>query len=98
MRWRIVYALEKTVSPARLVPAVITLLADPDALVRAHAARTLGRQKSPLARAVLLEACNDDSSGVIINAVRALQQIADSTSKSTRSVRSPGCSARATRT
>lgn len=83
VRWRIVYALEKVVSPRIVVPAVSTMLRDPDALVRAHAARTLGRQKSPLARAVLLEACNDDSSGVIINAVRALQQIADSTSKST---------------
>ena len=83
VRWRIVYALEKVVSPRIVVPAVTTMLRDPDALVRAHAARTLGRQKSPLARAALLEACNDDSSAVIVNAVRALQQIADSTSKST---------------
>ncbi len=83
VRWRIVYALEKVVNPRIVVPAVSTMLRDPDALVRAHAARTLGRQKSPLARPVLLEACTDDSSAVIINAVRALQLIADSTSKST---------------
>ena len=43
MRWRVVYALEKLPLPARIVPVVTPLLRDPDALVRAHAARTLGR-------------------------------------------------------
>lgn len=83
VRWRVVYALEKTVSPARLVAAVSPLLADPDALVRAHAARTLGRQKSPLATAALVAACADADHPVVVNAVRALQSIADTTDAAT---------------
>src|SRR5262249_15439741 len=42
VRWRMAYALEKLVLPVRVVPAVTPLLRDPDPLVRAHAARTLG--------------------------------------------------------
>lgn len=83
VRWRVVYALEKVAAPRLVVTPVSFMLRDRDALVRAHAARTLGRQKSALARTALLEACGDDSSAVIVNAVRALQQIADSTSKGT---------------
>ncbi|MCC6652993.1 MAG: peptidylprolyl isomerase [Candidatus Eisenbacteria bacterium] len=78
-RWRMVYALEKVVQPATIVPAVTPLLRDRDALVRAHAARTLGRQKSAQATSALLLACADDSGAVVVNAVRALQQVADST-------------------
>ena len=77
VRWRVVYALEKLPLPVRIVPAVSPLLADPDALVRAHAARTLGRLKSPLATAALTHALGDADAAVIVNAVRALQLVAD---------------------
>jgi len=77
VRWRVVYALERIPSPARIVPAVRPLLHDRDALVRAHAARTLGRQRSVLATPALLEALTDPDAAVIVNAVRALQGVAD---------------------
>ncbi len=79
VRWRVVYALEKLPASARRVNAVVPLLHDPDALVRAHAARTLGRLKSPLASANLRAALDDDAPAVIVNAVRALQLVADGT-------------------
>ena len=77
VRWRVVYALEKLPQAARIVPAVTPLLRDPDPLVRAHAARTLGRLKSRLATPALLEALSDADPAVVVNAVRALQQVAD---------------------
>jgi cyclophilin family peptidyl-prolyl cis-trans isomerase len=77
-RWRVVWALEKLPLPARIVPAVAPLLADPDPLVRAHAARTLGREKSRLATAPLLAALGDADPAVLVNVLRALQQVADS--------------------
>ncbi len=79
VRWRVVYALEKLVMPATIVPAVTPYLSDADPLVRARAARTLGRQKSPLAIPALLAALGDGDAPVVVNALRALQQIADST-------------------
>ncbi len=83
VRWRVAYALEKLVVPARVVPAVTPLLRDPDPLVRAHAARTLGREKSRLATRALLAALDDAEAAVVVNAVRALQQIADGTGAGT---------------
>ncbi len=83
VRWRIVYALEKLPLPARIVPAVRPLLADADPLVRAHAARTLGRQKSPLATDALVGALRDPDAAVIVNALRALTAVADSASTTT---------------
>src|SRR5262249_10906014 len=53
------------------------LLRDPDPLVRAHAARTLGREKSPLATGALVAALDDADPAVVVNAVRALQGIGD---------------------
>ena len=83
VRWRVAYALEKLVLPARVVPAVAPLLSDTDPLVRAHAARTLGRQKSPLATSALLAALNDDDPAVTVNVLRALQLVADGSSPGT---------------
>ena len=77
LRWRVVYALEKLPLPARVVPAVTPFLRDRDPLVRAHAARTLGREKSPLATGALIAALDDGDAAVVVNAVRALQQVAD---------------------
>src|SRR6185503_15465518 len=76
-RWRVVYALEKLPLPARVVPAVTPLLRDPDPLVRAHAARTLGREKSPLATGALMATLDDGDAAVVVNAVRSLQQVGD---------------------
>jgi cyclophilin family peptidyl-prolyl cis-trans isomerase/HEAT repeat protein len=56
---------------------VAPLLADPDPLVRAHAARTLGREKSPLATPALIQALGDSDPAVVVNALRALQLVAD---------------------
>jgi len=89
VRWRVVYALEKLVIPARVVPVVTPLLRDPDPLVRAHAARTLGREKSPLATTALMAALDDGDVPVVVNAVRALQSIGDASV--------PGLAARLTR-
>jgi peptidyl-prolyl cis-trans isomerase B (cyclophilin B) len=72
-----VYALEKILAPGKIVPAVTPALEDADALVRAHAARTLGRERSPLATQALLAALDDPDGAVVVNAVRALQQVAD---------------------
>jgi cyclophilin family peptidyl-prolyl cis-trans isomerase/HEAT repeat protein len=80
MRWRCVYALEKLPMPHRIVPAVSPLLFDPSPLVRAHAARTLGRQKSRRATVALLGATRDADPMVTVNAIRALASIADSSS------------------
>jgi cyclophilin family peptidyl-prolyl cis-trans isomerase len=83
VRWRVLWALEKLPAPARIVPAVLPLLRDPDPLVRAHAARTIGREKSPLGSQAIAAALGDDDPAVIVNAVRAIQQIADSTAAGT---------------
>jgi len=77
VRWRVVYALEKLAQPARIVPVVAPLLRDPDPLVRAHAARTLGREKSPLGTTALIAALDDPDVAVVVNAVRAIQSIGD---------------------
>jgi len=79
VRWRVLYALEKIVQPERVVLLAATHLQDPEWLVRAYAARTIGRQRSPRGTAYLLQALNDPSAPVVVNAVRALQLIADST-------------------
>ena len=77
VRWRMAYALEKLALPARVVPAVAPLLGDPDPLVRAHAARTLGRERSPLATPALVAALQDPDVAVVVNALRALQSVGD---------------------
>jgi len=78
VRWRILYALEKQVAPDRIVLHVAQRLSDPDWLTRAYAVRTLGRQKSPRATAYVLQMLADPEVPVVVNALRALQSIADS--------------------
>jgi cyclophilin family peptidyl-prolyl cis-trans isomerase/HEAT repeat protein len=80
VRWRVLYALEKIVAPDRVVLiAAQHAGAEPDPLVRAYAVRTMGRQKSPRATAYLLQALGDAEVPVVVNAMRALQLIADTT-------------------
>lgn len=80
VRWRVLYALEKVVSPGQIVLPVALHLEDAEWLSRAYAARTLGRQKSSRATAYLVQRCSDMEPAVAVNAIRALQQIGDSTS------------------
>ncbi len=79
VRWRVLYALEKIVRPDRVVLVTALHLNDDDWRVRAYAARTLGRQKSPRATAYLIDRLSDPEPAVVVNALRALQAIADST-------------------
>ena len=78
VRWRAIYALEKTPSPNRIVLRVAQQLDDPDGRVRMFGARTLGRQKSVRATAYVLQLLDDSEPAVVVNAIRALQSIADS--------------------
>jgi cyclophilin family peptidyl-prolyl cis-trans isomerase/HEAT repeat protein len=79
VRWRVLYALEKIVNPARIVLIMALHVDDPEWMVRAHAARTMGRQKSPRGTAYLLQKLDDAEPAVVVNALRGLQQIGDST-------------------
>jgi cyclophilin family peptidyl-prolyl cis-trans isomerase/HEAT repeat protein len=79
VRWRVIYALEKIVAPDRIVLIAGLHLGDKEWLVRSYAARTLGRQKSPRAMAYLLQTLADPEVPVVVNGLRAIQQIADST-------------------
>jgi len=79
VRWRVLYALEKIVAPDRVVLRTALHLGDEEAVCRAYAARTLGRQKSPRGTAYLLQALDDSEPAVVVNALRGLQQIADTT-------------------
>src|SRR5882762_1681505 len=79
VRWRVLWALEKVVAPDRIVLHAALHLDDPDPLVRAHAARTIGRQKHVRGTAYLLAALGDADVAVVVNALRALQLIGDST-------------------
>ena len=79
VRWRVLYALEKIVNPDRIVLVAALHLGDPEWLVRAYAARTLGRQKSTRGTAYLIDRLTDAEPGVAVNALRALTLIGDST-------------------
>jgi len=79
VRWRVLYALEKLVSPERVVLLAAMHVDDDDALVRAYAVRTLGRQKSAQGTAYVLQKLADPEAGVVVNAIRALSFIADTT-------------------
>jgi cyclophilin family peptidyl-prolyl cis-trans isomerase/HEAT repeat protein len=81
VRWRVLYALEKIVMPQRVVLVVALHLNDPDWIVRAYAARTLGRQKSTRGTPYLLGVLGDTETPVVVNGIRALQMIADSTTR-----------------
>jgi cyclophilin family peptidyl-prolyl cis-trans isomerase/HEAT repeat protein len=74
--WRVAYALEKVPS-ARVGAKVMPLLASDDALTRAHAARTLGKQKDEDAVSVLVGALADPDPRVVVNAARALGEIGE---------------------
>ncbi len=80
VRWRVMWALERMVAPERVVLIAALHAEDAEWLTRAYAARTLGRQKSPRATAYLLQQLKDPHPGVVVNAIAALQLIADTSS------------------
>ncbi len=79
VRWRVLYALEKIHAPESIVLTAALQLQDGDARVRAYAARTIGREKSSRGGAYLIQALDDPDLGVVVNALRSLQLIADTT-------------------
>ncbi len=76
--WRAIYALEKTDSK-RVRDAVIPFLQSEDPLVRAYAARTLGKQKATSAVAPLEVTIFDADEGVSINSINALATMLEGT-------------------
>ncbi|MBI1796082.1 MAG: HEAT repeat domain-containing protein [Candidatus Eisenbacteria bacterium] len=80
VRWRVLYALEKLHAPDQVVLIAALHLGDPEWLTRAYAARTIGRQKSSRGTAYLIQALADGEVPVVVNAIRGLQSVADSTS------------------
>jgi cyclophilin family peptidyl-prolyl cis-trans isomerase/HEAT repeat protein len=79
VRWKALYALEKIVAPDQVVLLAAMHVDDDEPLARAFAVRTLGRQKSPQATAYVLQKLGDADVGVVVNAIRALTLIADTT-------------------
>src|SRR5262249_37794361 len=79
VRWRVLWAMEKIPAPGKIVLRAALHLDDPDVMVRARAARTIGREKHPRGTAYLLNLLGDPSEAVVVNAVRGLELIGDST-------------------
>jgi cyclophilin family peptidyl-prolyl cis-trans isomerase/HEAT repeat protein len=79
VRWRILYALEKIPNPQRIVLVAATHTEDPSWLVRAYATRTIGRQKASRGNAYLFMRLNDAEVPVVVNAIRGIQLVADTT-------------------
>jgi cyclophilin family peptidyl-prolyl cis-trans isomerase/HEAT repeat protein len=77
VRWRVLYALEKIAAPDEVVLLAAMHVDDDDGLVRAYAVRTIGRQKSTQGTAYVVQKLADAEIGVQVNAMRALQAIAD---------------------
>jgi HEAT repeat protein len=72
--WRAIYALEKIDSPE--VPGkVMPFLEKDNALLRANAARTLGKRKDKTAVGPLLKTLDDGDPAVLVNAANALGAI-----------------------
>lgn len=72
--WRAVYALEKVESP-RVVEKVLPFLGHEHAAVRAHAARTLGKQESKKSVRALTSLLSDRKEQVLIQTINALKTI-----------------------
>jgi len=80
VRWRVLWALERVMAPERVALIVALHLDDPEWLARAYAARTLGRLRSSRCTAYLLQELDGAEPGVVVNALGALQLIADTSS------------------
>ena len=78
-QWSI-YALEK-VESERTAKTVIPFLTNDDAMIRAYAARTLGKQKEEDAVDALMARLSDGDLAVVINSANALGDITDDKKK-----------------
>jgi HEAT repeat protein/cyclophilin family peptidyl-prolyl cis-trans isomerase len=76
--WRAVFSLEKQAPLPRTCTAVLNLLENQDPLVRAYAARTLGKLECKQAGAALTKLLKDSDVRVAVNAARALGDLKDS--------------------
>jgi len=92
--WRAIYALEKQDALPRTCQAVFDFLEHADPLVRAFAARTLGKHQCSSAVAGLRKCLHDDDTRVVVNAARALAR----SRPRTRWPTSAACSPRTSRT
>jgi cyclophilin family peptidyl-prolyl cis-trans isomerase/HEAT repeat protein len=79
VRWRVLYALEKIASPQRIVLVAATHTEETSWLVRAYATRTIGRQKATRGNAYLFQRLADTEVPVVVNAIRGIQLVADTT-------------------
>ncbi|OGF23157.1 MAG: hypothetical protein A2V63_05375, partial [Candidatus Eisenbacteria bacterium RBG_19FT_COMBO_70_11] len=79
VRWRVLYALEKIPAPDQVVLVTALHVDDAEWRVRAHAARTLGRQRAARASPYLVQKLGDQEPAVVVEALRGLQTIADTT-------------------
>jgi cyclophilin family peptidyl-prolyl cis-trans isomerase/HEAT repeat protein len=73
--WRAIYGLEKQEMLPRTCVAAAGFLESDDAMTRAYAARTLGKQKCTGATAALVKCLRDNDVRVVVNAARALGEI-----------------------
>ena len=73
--WRAIYALEKQDPLPRTCDTVTGFLESKDPLVRAYAARTLGKLACASAAPALIAALRDDDIRVVVNAARALGEL-----------------------
>ncbi|MFN7915988.1 MAG: HEAT repeat domain-containing protein [Vicinamibacterales bacterium] len=74
--WPVAYALQRFEDP-RGVPAMLTLLKDPQPYTRGFAAKGLGISKAPTTVAALLPLVSDGNRAVAIEAIRSLARAAD---------------------
>ncbi len=72
--WRAIYALEKVESP-KVSKVVLPFLDHSNVLIRAYAARTLGKQKDKKAVEKLIELLGDKDERVLVNSMNALASI-----------------------
>ncbi len=79
--WRALYAIEKVDFP-EAQNVVIPFLDNESAVVRAYAARTLGKKKSKNAVGPLLKKLDDRDPAVVINSIGALEQILENSKNS----------------
>jgi len=75
VQWRAIYSLETQETLPRTCETVTTFLESRDPLVRAYAARTLGKRSCTNAGKALVARLGDDDERVVINAARALGDI-----------------------
>ncbi|HEX5132521.1 MAG TPA: HEAT repeat domain-containing protein [Candidatus Krumholzibacteria bacterium] len=75
VRWKVAYALEKQPTLPRTCQSLQDCLGASEPLVRAYAARSLGKLECHGAEHSLIKLLEDENPGVAVNAVRALGEL-----------------------